>query len=57
MGLVLEAPDGYPYVPLGLNAMLSSRPGDQWATEEVKKQVDRIKELKGEAQRLLERLQ
>ncbi len=45
------------HMSLGLNAMLSTRPGDQWATEEIKKQVDRLKELKVEAQRLLERLQ
>lgn len=45
------------HMSLGLNAMLITRPGDPWATGEVKKQVDQIKELKVEAQRLLERLQ
>lgn len=41
---------------LGLNSMLLTNPGNQWAKEEVKKQVERIKELRAEAQRLLEKL-
>lgn len=42
---------------LGLNSLLFKEPNNQWAKEEVKKQVDRIRELRTEAQRLLERLQ
>lgn len=42
---------------LGLNALLATRLGDQWATDEIKKQIERIKDLRGDAQKLLERLQ
>jgi ABC-type multidrug transport system fused ATPase/permease subunit len=44
------------HMSLGLNAMLNAAPGHQWATNEVKKQVEKIKELRAEAQRLVERL-
>lgn len=43
-------------VSLGLNAILNRDPENPWAKEDVKKQVERIKELKTEAHRLMGKL-